>query len=73
MPDPVGVGGVLRLLADEPEIIAGARWRDVSRDLGAAGTLVSDRGQLQLRGWTEQLRVRSSMPVLRSVRGRACS
>jgi translocation and assembly module TamB len=54
VPDPVGVGGVLRLLADEPEIIAGVRWRDVSRDLGEAGTLVSDRGQLQLRGWTER-------------------
>jgi translocation and assembly module TamB len=54
VPDPVGVGGVLHLLADEPEIIAGVRWRDVSRDLGEAGILVSDRGQLQLRGWTER-------------------
>lgn len=54
MPDPVGVGGIVRLLADEPEIIVGARWRDISRDLGAAGVLVSDRGQLQLRGWTER-------------------
>jgi translocation and assembly module TamB len=53
IPDPVGVGGVLRLLADEPELIASARWRDNSRDLGAAGTLVSDRGQLEVRGWTE--------------------
>ncbi|MCL4791519.1 MAG: translocation/assembly module TamB domain-containing protein [Gammaproteobacteria bacterium] len=53
LPDPLGVGGVLRLLADEPEIIAGARWRDVSRELGEGVTLVSDRGQLQLRGWTE--------------------
>ena len=54
MPDPVGVGGVVRLLGDEPEIIAGARWRDISRELGAAGIFVSDRGQLQLRGWTER-------------------
>jgi translocation and assembly module TamB len=54
MPDPVGVGGVVHLLADEPEIIAGVRWQDVSRDLGAAGMLVSDRGQLQLRGWTQR-------------------
>ncbi len=54
MPDPVGVGGVLRLLADEPEFIAGARWRDISRDLGEAGIFVSDRGQLQARGWTER-------------------
>ena len=53
MPDPVGIGGVARLLAAEPEIIAGARWRDISRDLGTAGIFVSERGQLDLRGWTE--------------------
>jgi autotransporter translocation and assembly factor TamB len=57
MPDPVGVGGVLRLLADEPEVIAGVRWQNISRQLGAAGTLVSDRGQLQLRGWTQRYTV----------------
>ena len=56
MPDPVGVGGVARLLADKPEIIASARWRDISRDLGAAGMFVSDRGQLELRGWTESFK-----------------
>jgi translocation and assembly module TamB len=52
MPDPVGVGGVLRLLADEPELIAAARWQNISRELGAAGTLVSERGELRVRGWT---------------------
>lgn len=54
MPDPVGVGGIARLLVDEPEIIASARWRNISRDLGAAGIFVSDHGQLQLRGWTKR-------------------
>ncbi len=53
MPDPLGVGGILHLMDGNPEIIAGARWRNISRDLGAAGIVVSDRGQLQLRGWTD--------------------
>lgn len=53
MPDAVGVGGVIRLLAEQPEIIAGARWRNISRELGEAGTFVSERGQVQLRGWIE--------------------
>lgn len=52
MPDPLGVGGVLRLLADEPELIAAARWRNIRRELGAAGTLASERGELRVRGWT---------------------
>ncbi len=56
MPDPLGVGGILHLLDDNPEIIVGARWRRISRDMGAAGIVVSDRGQLQLRGWTDGFR-----------------
>ena len=58
VPDPVGVGGVLRLLQDQPEIVAEARWTKLRRQLGAepgSVLLVSDAGRLDVRGWTGAL------------------
>ena len=57
LPTPVGVGGMARLLGDNPEIVAEARWADLRRPLGDDENLVlrSDNGRLQVRGWTDRL------------------
>ncbi|MEO7387316.1 MAG: translocation/assembly module TamB domain-containing protein, partial [Gammaproteobacteria bacterium] len=68
LPSPVGVGGVLRVLDDHPQVFAEARWTDFQRRLGkpsgqAAGEdagedagmlLRSASGRLALRGWTDR-------------------
>ena len=59
MPSPVGVGGVLHLLQDQPEFVVGARWSALRRQLGAEpGGMVftSDAGRLDVRGWTDAYR-----------------
>jgi len=58
LPAPVGVGGVARLLADEPEVIAEARWRDFRLPGGIDPDLLvtSETGRLRLRGWTDGYR-----------------
>jgi hypothetical protein len=56
VPSLVSVGGVARLLQDEPALFAEARWKDVERPLGAgpAQLLRSESGTLRLRGWTDR-------------------
>lgn len=56
LPSPVGLGGVARLLEDQPEIVAEARWADLQRLLGEDPGLLlrSDAGHLSVRGWTHR-------------------
>ncbi len=56
LPSPVGVGGVARLLQDQPEIVAEVRWTGLQRSLGEDPGLLlrSDAGRLSVRGWTNR-------------------
>jgi translocation and assembly module TamB len=51
VPEPVAVGGLAKLLADDPVIFAEARWEKLSREVQGAGLLVSQGGRLKARGW----------------------
>ncbi|MDH4022877.1 MAG: hypothetical protein OEV14_07105, partial [Gammaproteobacteria bacterium] len=57
LPTPVGVGGIARVLGGKPEVVAEARWADLRRPLVNDADLVlrSDKGRLQVRGWTDRL------------------
>lgn len=54
LPSLVSVGGVARLLQDQPEVFAEARWQGLAYPLGADPDLLlqSRSGTLRLRGWT---------------------
>ncbi|MEO8445389.1 MAG: translocation/assembly module TamB domain-containing protein, partial [Gammaproteobacteria bacterium] len=58
LPAVVGVGGVARLLQDDPEIVAEARWTALRQSLsdGAGLVISSDAGTLRVRGWPDRLR-----------------
>jgi len=55
LPSLVSVGGFAHLLADQPEVIAEARWQGLERPLGADPGLLlrSEEGRLRVRGWTD--------------------
>ncbi len=55
LPSPVGVGGVIRLLKNRPEIVAEARWTNLERPFGKDPALLlrSASGRLGVRGWTD--------------------
>jgi translocation and assembly module TamB len=55
LPAPVGIGGFARLLGDQPEVVAEARWRNLDLTPGAAPdvALRSASGRLRVRGWIE--------------------
>lgn len=56
LPSLVSVGGVARLLQDQPVLFAEARWQDLTRPLGADPALLlrSESGTLRIRGWTDR-------------------
>ncbi len=61
LPSAVQVAGRIHLLGDQPRLDATARWTDLEQALMADDprfVLQSSSGELQLRGWTDDLSIR---------------